>query len=233
LLETTLAIAFIAGIVSFFAPCVIPLVPAFLGFLAGAPVEKASRWALFGHSVLFVLGFGAVFSVLGVLLNSILSNVAYTTQVWLGRIAGIIIILFGLYLLGLIKPRFLETEHKLKVHKFKSRALTSFVFGAAFAVGWTPCVGAVLGSILALAAAMPGESFALLLAYSLGLGIPFLIVGLFAQPFVRFMQKHTAWLRYFNIVVGVLVVVLGVLVFTGKLAQVAAYFSFLNKFLLE
>lgn len=231
--ELTVVIAFFAGLVSFLAPCVIPLVPAFLGHLAGTRVEEASRWKLFGHSALFVLGFGTVFSVLGVLLNSILSNVAYTAQLWLGRIAGIVIILFGLYLLGLLKLQFLQAEHKFKVHRFKSRALTSFVFGAAFAVGWTPCVGAVLGSILALAAAMPGESFILLLGYSLGLGIPFLVVGLFAQEFLKFMQRNGAVLKYFNRVVGILMVILGILVFTGRLAEIAGSFSFLNKFLLE
>ena len=83
--ELTFFIAFIAGIISFFAPCIIPLVPAFLGFLAGQKVEEASRWKLFGHTLLFVLGFGVVFSLIGVLLNSILSNVAYTAQIWLGR----------------------------------------------------------------------------------------------------------------------------------------------------
>jgi len=230
--ELTFFISFIAGVISFFAPCIIPLVPAFLGFLAGTSIEKASRWSLFGHSFLFVLGFGSVFSLIGVLLNSILSNVAFTAQLWLGRVAGIIIILFGFYLLGFIKPQFLLQEHKFKVHRFKSKALTSFVFGAAFAVGWTPCVGAVLGSILALAASMPSDAFTLLLAYSLGLGIPFLIVGLFAQDFVNWIQKHGTFLKYFNIVVGLLVVLLGVLVFTGKLALVAGSFSVLNRFLL-
>jgi cytochrome c-type biogenesis protein len=231
--ETTFAIAFIAGLVSFLAPCVIPLVPAFLGYLAGTSVEKASRWTLFGHSALFVLGFGTVFALLGVLLNSILANVAYTAQVWLGRIAGIVIILFGLYLLGLLRPKFLQAEHKLKVRKFGSRAVTSFVFGAAFAVGWTPCVGAVLGSILALAASMPGESFMLLLGYSLGLGLPFLLVGLFAAEFLRLMQRNGHWLKYFNVVVGALILILGVLVFTGRLSEVAGSFSVLNRFLLK
>jgi len=233
MVETTFFIAFIAGIISFFAPCILPLIPAFLGFLAGQKVEETSRWKLFGHSFLFVLGFGSVFSLVGVLLNSILSNVAYTAQVWLGRVAGIIIILFGFYLLGFIKPEFLQKEHKFKVHRFKSRALTSFVFGAAFAIGWTPCVGAVLGSILALAAAMPSDAFMLLLAYSLGLGIPFLIVGLFAHNFIGWIQKHSTFLKYFNVVVGLLVVFLGVLVFTNKLALVAGSFGFLNKVLLR
>jgi len=233
LAEATVIIAFFAGLASFLAPCVIPLVPAFLGYLAGSSVEKASRWSLFGHSLLFVLGFSTVFAALGVLLNSVLSNAAFTVQLWLGRIAGIIIILFGLYLLGLLKLRFLESEHKFRVHRFKSRAVTSFVFGAAFAIGWTPCVGAVLGSILALAAAMPGESFVLLLAYSLGLGVPFLLAGLFAKPFVSFVQRRQAFLRHFNVIVGILMLILGVLVFTGRLAEIAGSFSFLNRFLLE
>ena len=233
MVEITFFIAFIAGVISFFAPCIIPLVPAFLGFLAGQKVEKVSRWKLFGHTFLFVLGFGVVFSLVGVLLNSILSNVAYTAQIWLGRVAGIIIILFGFYLLGFIKPEFLQREHKFRVPKIGNRAVSSFLFGAAFAVGWTPCVGAVLGSILALAAAMPSDAFILLLSYSLGLGIPFLIVGLFAHNFVGWIQRHGTFLKYFNVVVGLLVVLLGVLVFTNKLALVAGSLSFLNRFLLK
>lgn len=226
--EVTIIIAFVAGIVSFLAPCVLPLIPAFLGYLAGTRVEETSRWVLFAHSFLFVLGFSTVFSFLGFLLNSILSRIAYDVQIWLGRIAGVVIILFGLYLLGFIKPKFFQEEHKLSVKHFKSKALTSFVFGAAFAVGWTPCVGAVLGSILALAAAMPSKSFALLLAYSLGLGIPFLLAGLFAQPFLRLIQKNGKFLKYFNVVVGILILLLGMLVFLGKLALVSSTLTFLD-----
>lgn len=230
--ETTLIIAFVAGLASFLAPCVLPLIPAFLGYLAGTKVQDTSRWVLFGHSLLFVLGFSTVFSILGVLLNGILSHVAYDVQTWLGRIAGVIIIFFGFYLLGLIKPAFLQSEHKFKVKRFKSKALTSFVFGAAFAVGWTPCVGAVLGTILALAASQPGSALGLLLAYSVGLGLPFLLVGLFAQQFLALMQRSGNFLKYFNIVVGILVLILGALVFTGKLSLIAN-FSILSEVLLR
>ena len=195
-------------------------------------MQKVSRWSLLWHSFLYVLGFSTVFSILGVLLNSILSNIAYDAQRWLGRIAGVVIIFFGFYLLGLVKPKFLQQEHKFSVKKFRSKELTSFLFGAAFAVGWTPCVGAVLGTIFALAATMPGESFTLLLAYSLGLGIPFLLAGVFAKPFLALLQRNGTILKYFNVVVGVLVVLLGVLVFTNKLAIIAAKFSFLNTLLL-
>src|SRR3989344_6023600 len=104
-----------------------------------------NRWGIFLNSVFFVLGFSIIFSVVGVLLQSVLSKIAYTVQNWLGYIGGTIIILFGLYLLGLIKISFLEKEHKLKIkRKFRYSYVTSFLFGAAFAVGWTPCVGAVL-----------------------------------------------------------------------------------------
>ncbi|MEM3154885.1 MAG: cytochrome c biogenesis protein CcdA [Candidatus Woesearchaeota archaeon] len=229
--ETTFLIAFAAGIVSFFAPCILPLIPAFFGFLAGQKFERSSRMLLLWYTFLFVFGFSVAFSIIGVLLNSILSNVAYAAQTWLSRIAGTIIILFGFYLLGFIKPEFLQREHKFRVLKVGNRAVASFLFGAAFAVGWTPCVGAVLGSILALAAAMPGDAFFLLISYSLGLGIPFLIAGLFAKEFIGWVQRHITFLKYFNIIVGFLIVTLGILVFTNKLALIARSLGFLNRFL--
>jgi len=137
-------------------------------------VKEKRSWTVFFSSLFFVLGFSVVFSLVGVLLQSVLSNSAYTVQTWLGRIGGVIIILFGLFLLGLINPEFLQKEHKFKVKRtFKSHYLTSFVFGAAFAVGWTPCVSAALGAILALAATQSSSALILLMAYTLGLGIPF------------------------------------------------------------
>lgn len=225
--EVSFFIAFFAGLASFFAPCIIPLVPAFLAYLSGHKVEESSRWELFKQSFLFVLGFSAVFATLGVLLNSVLSNVAYDLQIWLGRVAGAIIILFGFYLLGFIKPTFLLREHKFKMHKFKSRELTSFVFGAAFAVGWSPCVGAVLGTILALAASQPGQSFILLTGYSAGLGIPFLAAGLFAKSFIDWVRKRHTFLKYYNFAMGLIIVALGVLVLTNKLSVLVGYSYFL------
>ncbi len=180
------------------------------------------QWNIFVNSVFFVLGFSLIFSLVGVLLQSILSDVSVAVQRWLGRIGGLIIILFGIYLLGLIKVSFLEREHKLKVNKkFRSSYVTSFVFGAAFAVGWTPCVGAILGAVLTLAITQPGGAFFLLLAYSLGLGIPFLIVGLFTNQAQHLITKYVSWLRYFNYVFGVVLIFLGILVFTNQLSRVA------------
>src|SRR3989338_6932435 len=110
-------------------------------------MAEKKQWSIFINSVFFVLGFSIVFSLVGVLLQSVLSNISYIVQKWLGYFGGTVIIFFGLYLLGLVKIPFLEKEHKLKVkRKFKYSYLTSFVFGSAFAVGWTPCVGAILRS---------------------------------------------------------------------------------------
>ncbi|MEK6922440.1 MAG: cytochrome c biogenesis protein CcdA [Nanoarchaeota archaeon] len=180
------------------------------------------NWHIFINSVFYVLGFSVIFSLVGVLLQSVLSNISVTVQTWLGRIGGTIIILFGLYLLGLIKIPWLEREHRLKVNrKFRSSYLTSFVFGAAFAVGWTPCVGAILGAVLTLAITQPTSAFFLLLAYSLGLGIPFLLVGLFTNQAQKLIEKYSKWIKYANYVFGVVLIVLGILVFVNQLSRVA------------
>lgn len=225
MVEPTIILAFAAGIVSFISPCVLPLIPGFLAYLSGTSSGEQARLKIFLNSVAFVLGFSVVFALLGVLLNTILERVSYDVQTWLSRIGGAIIILFALYILGLIKISFLEREHKIAVRKkFSITYVTSFVFGAAFAVGWTPCVSAILGSILALAVAKPGLSFFLLLSYALGLGIPFLIVGIFTTQATSLINRSASFLKYFNVAVGILLLILGILVFTNKLNAVANFF---------
>ena len=226
MVEPTLVVAFIAGIVSFVSPCVLPIIPGFLAYLSGTSTgRQGAKLKIFLNSAAFVFGFSVVFALLGVLLNTVLERVSYNVQTWLSRIGGIIIILFAFYILGLIKINFLEREHKFAVKKkFSIIYVTSFTFGAAFAVGWTPCVSAILGSILALAVTKPSLSFILLLSYALGLGIPFLFVGLFTTQAINLINKSETVLKYFNIVVGILLLILGILVFTNKLNVVANFF---------
>ena len=226
MVEPTIVVAFIAGIVSFASPCVLPLIPGFLAYLSGTSTgQQGAKLKMFFNSVAFVLGFSVIFALLGVLLNTILERVSYNVQTWLSRIGGIIIILFALYILGLIKINFLEREHKFAVKKkFSLTYVTSFVFGAAFAVGWTPCVSAILGSVFALVVTKPGLGFILLMSYALGLGIPFLLVGLFTTQATNLISKSATVLKYFNIVVGILLLILGILVFTNKLNVVANWF---------
>lgn len=233
--NVTILVAFVAGLISFLAPCVLPLVPGYLAYLAGAtsPDAPHRRREIFLNSLCFVFGFSVVFAALGVLLNTALEAVAYDAKIWLSRIGGAFIIFFGIYLMGLIRITFLEREYKIATrHQFSSRYFTSFVFGAAFAAGWTPCVGAALGAILGLAASQPGLAFRLLLAYALGLGIPFLVVGFMAAPVTSFMARWGQAIHYANIVFGFLLVALGVLVLTSRLSAIAN-FEFLNQWLLS
>jgi len=233
--ETTLAVAFVAGLVSFLSPCVLPIIPGFLAYLSGTSLAEAQprRKDIFLNSFFFVLGFSIIFAILGVLLNTLLEAVAYDVQVWLARIGGAVIIFFGLYLVRLIPLPFLEREHKFSVtRRFKSKYLTSLLFGSAFAAGWTPCVGAALGAILGLAATQPGSAFNLLFAYSLGLGVPFLLVGLFASQASGLISRYAVALKYINIIFGAVLIVLGVLVFTESL-NLVANFGLLNRWLLQ
>ena len=193
-----------------------------MNYLAAQKATPKRDWTVFLSSVFFVLGFSAVFSIVGILLQTVLAHASYEVQAWLGRIGGVVIILFGLFLLGLFTPKFLMRDHKIAVKKkFGSYYLTSFVFGAAFAAGWTPCVSAALGAILALATTQAGSAFFLLFAYTLGIGVPFLIVGLFVNQAQAAIDKAGPWLKYFEYVFGVLLIIIGIFIFTGELSQVA------------
>lgn len=231
----SITIAFLAGLASFLSPCVLPLMPGFLAYLAGTSISKANknRSEIFLNSLFFVLGFSIVFSILGILLNTALTQVATSLQLWLSRIGGVIIIFFGLYLTGLIKLEFLERDYKFNpTFKFKSHYITSFIFGIAFAAGWTPCVGPALGAIFGLAASNPGQAFYLLIAYALGLGVPFLILGIFTAQASVLIQKYNNVLKYFNIIFGVLLIILGILVFTQAI-NLIANLDFVNNILLR
>ena len=216
---TSIGIAFIGGVVSFISPCVLPIIPGFLAYLAGTSIEGSSkRFGIFLNSVCFVLGFSIVFAILGVLLNTVFAHTDGSIQMWLARAGGVVIIIFGLYLLGLLKLPFLERDYKFRVGtNFSSRYLTSILFGAAFAAGWTPCVGAVLGSIIALSAIHPGIAFSLFFAYAAGLGIPFLLVGLFTEQADGLIRRFGKTAKIINGIFGALLVILGVFAFTQEL----------------
>ncbi|PHY09370.1 MAG: cytochrome C biogenesis protein [Nitrosarchaeum sp.] len=239
--EVTILVALFAGIASFVAPCILPMIPAFLAYISGTTVTELSsksgstmtinRTGIILNTVFFVVGFSVVFSALGVLINSVLSSAAGDIIQSLNYIGGIIIISFGLFLLLSTKIRVLNIERKFFPKRKKSSYPLSFVFGLAFAAGWTPCVGPILGTILTLAATTPSVSFHLLLAYSLGLGIPFVLMGVFfsrATRVIRAMSKH---LKYYNLILGGFIIILGILVFTNQLAYIAN-FPLLDKLLL-
>ncbi len=183
------------------------------------------RPAIFLNSLFFVIGFSIVFSLFGVLLQTALHAVAFDAVNTLRIVGGSVIILFGILLITSLKYpiSFLQAEHKLKVKRFNNSYITSFVFGAAFAIGWTPCVGFILGAIYTLAATSPGAGFALLLTYSLGLGIPFLLAGAFFSRFSGFIAKSRAMLKYFNIIGGLFLIAIGLLVVTNYTGILATF----------
>ncbi len=225
--EITIFIAFAAGLASFLSPCVLPLVPAFMAYLSGVTATEAkkdaqkAKAAIFLNTLLFVLGFTFVFALFGALINSVLLNVSYTLRDVLGKIGGVIIILFGLVLIGAIKPQFLQQEHKLALKGLKPSHFASFLFGAAFAVGWTPCVGAILGAILTLALTNPTIAFWMLFSYALGLGLPFLAVGLFTSRATALINRYQNVMKYISVAAGILLILIGILVFTNNLAKIA------------
>ena len=228
--DITIPIAFAAGIISFLSPCILPLIPAFISYLSGITIEEMqknptkARVTIFLNALLFVVGFSLVFTLLGIALNTVFSSIAYDLRIALSWFGGIIVVLFGVYMLGLFRIGWLEKEHKIRPKKFRWSYPTSFVFGVAFAAGWTPCVGPILGSILTLAIVTPGAAFNLLFAYSIGLGIPFLAVGLFTSQASTFIKRSGRFMKPFRIIMGLLLIVIGILVITGYINLLANLF---------
>ena len=231
--EPTIIVALLAGLASFIAPCILPMIPAFLAYISGTTLAEIkneqksniqiNKINIVMNTIFFVLGFSIVFSTLGVLINSVLlENVNQFTDS-LNIVAGSIIIIFGIFLILSTKINSLNKEKKFHIKNFKSSYPMSFVFGLAFAVGWTPCVGPILGTILTLAATTPSISFSLLLAYSTGLGIPFILMGIFYSKSTKIISSMTKHLKYYNIVLGGFIILLGILIFTNQLAYIANF----------
>lgn len=219
-----LAITFGAGLLSFFAPCILPVLPGYLAFVTGGPA--VGRGVHLVRTAAFVLGFAAAFTVLGALVGAIGTLPAFhSAETVVRRIGGAVIIVFGLHMTGLLRLSFLERD--LRFHGdapagwHVPRVVVAAVLGAAFAIGWSPCVGPILASILVLAGVQGGVAGgALLLAvYSAGLSVPFLILGASAEKGALLLRRFRKTGRWIELVGGILLVGLGVLVFAGQLAR--------------
>lgn len=244
---TTLIIpAFIAGLITFLAPCTLPLVPAYLGFISGVSLsdlkdpKKAgkARGKIFFNAIMYVVGFSVVFIVLGSLFG-LGGGALAKYRVLLSRIGGIFIILFGLYMLHVFKIpglNFLNNEQRFKPGKWlkPGKPVSSFIFGATFAFGWTPCVGPILGSILLLASstATVASGAFLLTVFSLGLALPFLLIAIGIGSASNYVKKFEKYMSVVSIIGGIFLIALGYLVLTDQLAfwfsTVYQWFSFIN-----
>ena len=228
-MEVHYAAAFFAGILSFLSPCVLPLVPPYLCFLAGTSLEELSETGddtaavardVFVGAVLFVLGFSTVFVALGATASAIGQWLAGNLPV-LAKIAGVVIILMGLHFLGVFKIALFYREARYHHDVRPAGFVGSYVVGLAFAFGWTPCIGPVLAAILAVAATTEsvGYGASMLAVYSLGLGVPFLIAALAVRPFLNFMQRFRRHIGAVEKVMGALLVATGILFLTGALSE--------------
>ena len=223
-----------AGLISFLSPCVLPLVPPYLGYLAGVSLDQLkgnpeieaerARVRVFFAALAFVLGFSTVFVILGAS-ASLIGKFVIQHLVLLGYVAGIMIIIMGLHFIGVFKISLLHREVRLNVNHKPTGIGGAYLIGLAFGFGWTPCIGPVLAAILAVAGTKDtvGQGAILLLIYSLGIGIPFLVASLFAGAFINFMQGFRKHLAKVEVAMGIILILTGIGFLTGQIANFAYF----------
>ncbi len=216
-------VAFTAGLFSFLSPCVLPLFPSYLSFVTGmsvsdlsADLTSAARRRVMLHAVAFVVGFSVIFVALGASF-SVAGTLLLDYRDWIRRVGGVLIVLFGLYIAGILRVGILGRTKQIELREEPAGYVGSLLVGLTFAIGWTPCVGPILGAILSLAgtAETVGRGVGLLVAYSAGLGVPFLLSALALGGFLKFFKRYRPFIPAVERFAGVILVLVGVLVFTN------------------
>ena len=234
---TLIFLSFFAGIISFLSPCVLPLIPGYLSFICGTDLEnlkKKSKYFIVKKSALFVIGFSIIFILLGASSTFFGTFLLKQSQIF-SNIIAIIIIFFGLYLTEIINFKFLNNEFKFYISKYSNNFFFPLIVGMGFAFGWTPCIGPILGSILALASLKTTllQGIFLLITYSIGLGIPFILAGYYLGNFLMFSQKAKKYIKKIQKGAGIILIITGILILSSKLQSIGFYllelFPFLGK----
>ena len=227
----SLLAAFGAGFLSFVSPCVLPVVPGYLSFVSGASLDDmggrvagARRWAIMADILAFVLGFSTVFVILGASATA-LGGFLLAKLSLLSKIAGVMVVILGLHMLGVFRLGFLYRERRIQTESKRVGILGSFLVGMAFAFGWSPCIGPILGGILAYASTREtvGQGMVLLGAYSAGLGIPFIVAGLSIDAFFRFTARFKRHFRMIEVISGGLLIAVGILIFTNQITVLSGW----------
>ena len=221
-----IAISFTAGVLSFLSPCVLPLIPSYVSFITGLSlddVQRSRRIALV-HSLLFVTGFTLVFLALGAT-ATVLGRVLFQYRDWVGRIGGVLVIVFGLYLLGIFNIGAFARERRVHIANKPLGYLGTVLVGMAFAAGWTPCIGPILGGVLTYTASSAdlNRGLLLLFAYSLGLAVPFVLAALMIDRFMALFQRYKGALLWMSRVSGILLIAVGVLMLTGSMTVLSTW----------
>jgi cytochrome c-type biogenesis protein len=220
------ALAFTAGLLSFLSPCVLPLIPSYISFLTGLSAEELQvrRGTAVLHALWFVAGFSGVFMALGATASE-LGSFLLRYHLWIGRVGGVLVLAFGLYLLGVARPAFLLRERRFHLARKPLGYVGSTLVGVAFGAAWTPCIGPILGAILTLAAATASvaQGTALLAVYALGLAVPFVLTAVALDRFLTWFQRFRPYLVWVERVAGGLLIVLGVLLLTDRFTLLAGY----------
>lgn len=226
-----LMLAFAGGLLSFVSPCVLPLVPAYLGYLGGSAVSGLTdnRKSAVLQSLAFVAGFSLVFVALGASMG-VLSQFLSRHLVWVQRVGGIVLIVFGLHTMGLIRIPFLYYEKRAEMKRTGVGYASSFLMGVFFSAGWAPCVGPILTaiSLLALSTQTAAKGAFLLFVYSLGLGLPFVLAGLAVGSLTGWIRRMGRYMQWISWISGALLILIGVAVFTDSLRLLSAYGSFFS-----
>ncbi len=228
--EVSIGLAFLAGLVSFLSPCVLPLVPSYLAFVTGMSLEDleqgVNRKATFMHATLFVTGFSVIFVLLGAS-ASFLGQFLQTYRVWIERVGGVVIVLLGLHMAGLLRITPLLRERRVHLADKPAGYLGTLGVGVAFGAGWTPCLGPMLGAILTYGFAQETmwAGVGLLSVYSLGLAVPFLVAALALDRFLQAFKSFRRWMPYVERGSGVVLVLLGLLLLTGRLTVLSAWLT--------
>ena len=221
-------LVFLAGLLSFVSPCVLPLVPIYLGYLSGSTISDNptfNRWRVFSHALFFVVGFTLVFVILFGLPTTILAGALQQYKDWITRVGGAVLILFGLHTMGVLTIPILNLTRRLDVEiGIKQSYARSALFGLTFAAGWTPCVGPLLGTAMTLAFAEPTRAAGFIFAYAMGLAIPFLITALLLTQAVGWLRQLNQHMRAVEIITGLLMMGIGVLFVTGTFSVLNSYF---------
>ncbi|KMT23243.1 cytochrome c biogenesis CcdA family protein [Clostridium cylindrosporum] len=231
--DITLILAFCAGLLSFLSPCVLPLVPAYIGYITGSAIKdmdnKSKKLSILYKSLGFVLGFSIIFILMGASITT-LGNILIKNQNLFRKVSGLLMIVFGLHTMGIFKIKLFYYEKRFSSFNLIGKKFSSLIMGMTFAFGWTPCVGPILSSILIYASSLDTiyKGVLLLSVYSIGVAVPFTLTALAIENFIKYKNRFLKYMSAISLISGLLLIIMGIMTFTNSLSILSRYLNFIN-----